>query len=160
MATIYKSKVNILFPMALAVTYALAVFVCITVVRAGGLMWLALPLFVVVIAAVGTWMLFGTEYRIDPNALYAKCGPFGWRIPLRDIRHVDTDPGIVSTILVAANSGSSCAMLSFDRVCIDFGVGRSLNISPADKQRFLADLAAARRSISLPSNLGQGGLLP
>ena len=160
MATSYKSKVNILFPMALAATYALAVFVCITVVRAGGLMWLLLPLFVIAVAAVGTWMLFGTEYRIDANALYAKCGPFGWRIPLRNIRRVDTDLGILSTILVVANSGSACAMLSFDRVRIDFGVGRSLNISPADKQRFLADFAAARRSILPPSNPGRTGLLP
>lgn len=145
MAITYKSKVNILFPAALVVTYGLAAFVCITVIRTGGLIWLPLPLFVVAVAVAGTWMLFGTEYRIDAHALYAKCGPFGWRIPLRNIQHVDSDPGIVSNILVVAQSCSSCAMLSFDRVRIDYGDGRSLNISPADKRRFLADLAVARR---------------
>lgn len=80
--------------------------------------------------AVCVWTLLGTYYVIDAASLIIRSGPFHWIVPLREIRSVrptrDTRSG---------------PALSFDRLCIEYGGGRVILISPREKDEFLADLA-------------------
>ena len=96
-------------------------------------------LIVVPIIAVGAalplWLLFATDYTLDAVDLRVRCGPFKWRIPLRDIRAV-----------TATHNPLSSPALSLDRLRIDYGPLKSVMISPADKERFLAELERRRRS--------------
>jgi hypothetical protein len=81
--------------------------------------------------ALCVWTLFGTYYVVNATSLIAHSGPFHWTVPLREIRSVRPTRDV--------RSGPA---LSFDRLCIEFGRGRMLLISPREKEAFLADLAA------------------
>jgi len=94
-------------------------------------LWLLLPLALVV--AVPLWTMLGTCYTLSDEALRVRSGPFTWRIALIE----------VSGIELTRDACSSPA-LSLDRLRIDYGDGRSLSISPADKQRFVRDFTARR----------------
>jgi hypothetical protein len=75
------------------------------------------------------WLLRATYYRVDTADLHIRCGPFAWRVPLREIR----------AITPTRNPLSSPA-LSLDRLRIDFARGGSIMISPLDKDAFVEEL--------------------
>lgn len=75
------------------------------------------------------WLLCATDYRLDDSVLRIRCGPFSWRLPLRDIRAV-----------TATRSPLSSPALSMDRLRIDHGRSRFVMISPEDKQAFIQEL--------------------
>lgn len=78
--------------------------------------------------ALMLWLLYGTGYRCTANCLDIYCGPFRFRVFLKDIR----------AIFPASNLLSSPAC-SFDRLKINYGnPQRSIMISPADKAGFLS----------------------
>jgi hypothetical protein len=79
------------------------------------------------------WTLLSTRYTLTDNTLLVRSGPFAWRIALRE----------VAQIAATRDSGSSPA-LSLDRLRIEYGDGRALMISPAEKARFLHDFTARR----------------
>jgi hypothetical protein len=94
--------------------------------------WLALlPL--VIVVTVPLWSVLVTRYTLSDEALRIRCGPFAWRIALRDISGIEP----------TRDAGSSPA-LSLDRLRIHYGERRSVMISPADQQKFLRDFAARR----------------
>jgi hypothetical protein len=82
---------------------------------------------------VPLWTMLQTRYTLSDEALRIRSGPFAWRIALGEVTRIEP----------TRNSRSSPA-LSLDRLRIDYGDGRSLMISPADKQGFLRDFAARR----------------
>jgi membrane protein YdbS with pleckstrin-like domain len=86
-------------------------------------------------AVLPLWLLRTTDYTLNAAELLVRCGPFKWRIPLGDIR----------TVTATRNPLSSPA-LSLDRLRIDYGPLKSIMISPADQERFLAELERRRRS--------------
>ncbi|MCW5568069.1 MAG: PH domain-containing protein [Dokdonella sp.] len=86
------------------------------------------------------WLLLSTRYTLARGELLVQSGPFRWRITVADIT------GIVPT----SNPLSSPA-LSLDRLRIEYGPGRSLMISPRDKERFMRDVEAARRGAARSS---------
>ena len=77
------------------------------------------------------WVLFSTRYTIDAVSLVVQSGPFRWTVPLKDIRAVR-----------AVNDLRSGPALSLDRLRIEYADARPLLISPRERERFLADLAA------------------
>lgn len=79
------------------------------------------------------WLLRATDYTVDGTELRIRCGPFRWRIALQDIRRVTPTRSLLSS-----------PALSLDRLRIDYGDGRALMVSPADKDGFIA--AVERRA--------------
>ncbi|TLY78355.1 MAG: hypothetical protein E6K49_05935 [Gammaproteobacteria bacterium] len=75
------------------------------------------------------WTLLGTSYMVDAESLDVRSGPFRWTIPLRDIRSV-----------TRTRDPHSAPALSFDRLRIEYGDGRSLLVSPQDQDGFIRDL--------------------
>lgn len=73
------------------------------------------------------WLLASTYYRIDASALIVRSGPFRWTVPLSEIRSVRPSRSLLSS-----------PALSLDRIRIDYGRGRSLMVSPRDREGFLA----------------------
>lgn len=83
------------------------------------------------------WILRGTAYTLDGDRLLVRSGPFRWTIALAEITGVEKPGGFFGR-------GRSSPALSWDRLMITYGGGKRLMISPADQERFLADLQARR----------------
>ena len=75
------------------------------------------------------WLLLDTNYTVTAQALQIRSGPFRWRIALSDVREVSPSRSWVSS-----------PALSLDRVRIRYGAGRSILVSPREKQRFIDSL--------------------
>ena len=82
------------------------------------------------VLAFPLWTLVGTWYALDSNALYVRSGPFRWTISLREIH----------SVTAARDYMRSSPALSLDRLRIEYGSGRSIMISPRDKEAFMRDL--------------------
>lgn len=83
------------------------------------------------------WTLLNTGYTLDARTLYVRSGPFRWTIALEQIHSV-----------TATRDTRSGPALSFDRLRIDYGSGRSMLISPRDKDAFLRDLEHRRSALA------------
>jgi len=94
--------------------------------------WIAVPALLVG-AGLPVWLLLGTHYTITDTELRVRSGPFGWRVPLAEIRSV-----------TPTRNPLSSPALSLDRLRIDYGPGRALLVSPQDKGGFLACLEERR----------------
>ncbi len=79
------------------------------------------------------WLLAGTRYTLTDSDLRVRCGPFRWRVALAEILSVTP----------TRNPLSSPAP-SLDRLCIEYGSGKSIMISPKDKEAFLDELELRR----------------
>lgn len=134
MQTIYPSKID---------TWLLVSILGVPVICAAGLypvmtmdapraLAAALP---TLLLGVGlpVWLLLSTTYTLGPALLRIRCGPFTWKVPIREI----------SAITPTRNPLSSPA-LSLDRLRIDYGKGNSVLISPRNKEQFLRDIEALR----------------
>lgn len=80
------------------------------------------------------WVMTSTSYTLESDQLVVRSGPLRWKIPLADISSVEQARGFMRL-----KSGPS---LSTDRLTITYRGGKQLNISPADKQGFLKEIAA------------------
>ena len=72
------------------------------------------------------WLSLRTYYVVDQTTLRIVSGPFRWRIPLDEIKSVTPSRSLWSS-----------PALSLDRLSIDYGNGRRVMVSPAEKQAFL-----------------------
>ncbi|MFT4194101.1 PH domain-containing protein [Ottowia sp.] len=94
---------------------------------------LAYAVLLVALLALGTglplWVLAATGYRLEQDALAIRCGPFRWRIPLKDIRAVEP-----------SRSWLSSPALSLDRLRIRHGRAGQVLVSPKDRQAFVRAL--------------------
>ena len=72
------------------------------------------------------WLAFTTDYRVNPDFLFIRSGPFSWKIERSLIKSV-------------APSGSllSSPALSLDRLEIKYGSNKSILVSPKDKGAFI-----------------------
>jgi hypothetical protein len=96
-----------------------------------GLWWVIIPL-------AGTfgfvlWVMLGTYYEIEGNRLLVRSGPFRWRIPINEIEE-----------MTPTHNPLSSPALSLDRLRIEYSGGRSVMISPEDKDRFIAEIERRR----------------
>ena len=73
-----------------------------------------------------SWLTLRTYYAVADESLKVVCGPFRWKIPLASIRSVTPTRSLWSS-----------PALSLDRLRIEYGDGRRIMVSPADKQGFL-----------------------
>jgi membrane protein YdbS with pleckstrin-like domain len=84
-------------------------------------------------AALPLWLLVSTRYLLDADNLVVRSGPFRWHVPIREISDV-----------TPTRSPLASPALSLDRLRIDYGDTRSVLISPADQQRFRAEIGRRR----------------
>jgi hypothetical protein len=75
------------------------------------------------------WLLLDTHYTFTADTLRVRSGPFRWRIALAEVTEVSP-----------TRSWQSSPALSLDRLRIRYGRGRSILLSPREKQRFLEQL--------------------
>ncbi|MBJ6979256.1 PH domain-containing protein [Luteimonas sp. MC1895] len=135
MATVYKSKTDAWLLAILAVAIAVSLFAAIVTVSDGSpAAWPVAAFIAVIGVGLPIWLLLSTRYTLEPRQLRVQSGPFKWHIKVADI----------TSITPSSNALSSPA-LSLDRLRIDYGSGRSLMISPRNKEQFLRDIEAARR---------------
>jgi hypothetical protein len=105
-----------------------------------------LPRTLLLILVAGTavlllWVLYGTRYVLTRNRLLVRCGPFRVGIPLGDIQ----------AVMPTRNLYSSAA-LAVDRLHVQTRRGNGVFISPAERLRFLRDLAAREPGLAFEGN--------
>ena len=74
-------------------------------------------------------ILLRTRYRVYGEELKIVCGPFRWTIKIADI-----------TSVTETRNPLSSPALSLDRIRINYGSGRWVMVSPADKRGFYASI--------------------
>ena len=141
--TTYRSKVDrwLLVPVVLGglIPAIALVYAAVTEPRFLPDGWWAFAILLVVEGFV-VWVFTSTRYVLEARDLWVKSGPFRWRVPLSSIEAVRP----------TRNPLSSPA-LSLDRLELRYAGGRTLMISPAERERFLADLGSRA-----PQVAGQG----
>jgi hypothetical protein len=80
-------------------------------------------------------VLRSTYYVIDAGTLVIRSSVFAWRVPIAEIRSI-----------TPTRSALSSPALSLDRLRIEYG-GKSILVSPEDRQRFIEALRAKNPSI-------------
>jgi hypothetical protein len=93
----------------------------------------------VAVAAVGAafsiWILVSTAYVVESGALHIRSGRFSWRIPVSAI-----------TSIKPTRSPISSPALSLKRLCVEYGTGKSILISPADQEAFMRAIEGAKNA--------------
>jgi hypothetical protein len=130
----YRSKVDWWVGLILLIPPAASIFTCVALALDGQMS--ALPVGVVAVvfvAALYLGLVFPLRYGVGDDELLVRFGMVTKRVPLADI----------SEVCPTRNPLSSPA-LSLDRLRVQFGPGffNSVMISPAERDRFLDELAA------------------
>jgi hypothetical protein len=137
---VFRSKVDAWLGAILIATPILAVASILrSAIPEGGAVVSFVALLAVLPVGLPLWLLCSTHYTLTATTLSVRCGPLSWHVPLEDIRSVQP----------TRNSLSSPA-LSLDRLRIDYGRGRTIMISPTDRERFLRELEARRTRQNSP----------
>lgn len=135
MQTAFRSKADARFAWIAVAMPGVALLALLTSRPRTALLWI--PLGTACLAAVIVcWIFLATYYEVLSEELVAHCGPFTWRIPLREISDIRD-----------SSSTRSGPALSLDRLEIVHGGGKRLIVSPADKAGFVA---ALRRRMAEP----------
>lgn len=87
------------------------------------------------------WLVRTTVYVLSADRLDVRSGPFRWKVPLHEIRKISPSRNILSS-----------PAFSLDRLRIDYGRGKFILISPAEREAFLRDLEARRGAVATSSN--------
>ena len=135
----FRSKIDWWLAAAL-LTSAAASIMAVAIVGAVESPLLALAISPILLLSVGLplWLLRATHYTLGATDLDIRCGPFSWRVPLREIR-----------VVTETRNPLSSPALSLDRVRIDYGRASSLMISPQDKEGFVRELRKRAPSVSV-----------
>lgn len=132
----YKSKIDGWLAAILVASMAVALVASVSVVlAAGSRAWWVVLLTGGLGVGLPIWLLLGTDYVLEPAQLLVRSGPFRWRVPIAEI-----------TAITPTSNPLSSPALSLNRLRIEYGRGSAIMISPRDKERFLRDLEALRRS--------------
>ena len=98
-------------------------------VQHGRISFLPVTAIVLVSVALPIWLAFSTYYRVDSDpsgeVLVIRSGPFSWRVPVSEIRHV-----------TATRNPLSSPALSLNRLKIEYANNRTILISPKDREGF------------------------
>jgi hypothetical protein len=135
----YPSKVDAwLFVLLAVVVGAMFVGMGMAVAREGWLRFIQGAFVVFGVIGFLVWIWLGTNYTLEDRHLVVRSGPFTWRIAIDEIISIEKPKGF-------ARTGSNPA-LSMDRLLVTYGKGKRIMISPAEKEKFLADLKARQKS--------------
>ncbi len=130
MAATFRSKIDWWLAIPFVIAFAGMILSTYVSLMLGSWLMLLLPL---ACLAFFCWIILGTFYRIDAGVLLVRSGPFRWRIATKEIRKI-----------VPTHNPLSSPALSLDRLRIEYANGRSIMVSPADKEGFQAAIEEAR----------------
>lgn len=134
MEIVYRSKTDLWLVVLLAIAMTASLSGALAMLSVGALTARVVAVFIAIVGAgLPSWLLFSTRYVLGQGQLRVLSGPFSWRIPVAKI-----------TAVTPTSSPLSGPALSLDRLRIDYGVGRSILISPRNKEQFVKDIEAAR----------------
>lgn len=134
MVKVYRSKTDTWLLMILAAAViASLVAAAATLTEGSSSDWPVAVLTAVLGAGLPVWVVVSTRYTLGQGLLIVQSGPFKWRIPVAEI-----------TRITPSSNPISSPALSLDRLRIDYGRGKSLLISPRDKDQFIHDVENAR----------------
>ena len=134
MDKVFRSKVDWWIAVLLLAVLVTQVVVALQLLREeqrGTEAYIALIILVLVFALVLTIFL-RTRYHVERKQLKIVSGPFRWTVPLAEI-----------TSVAETRNPLSSPALSLDRVRINYGKGRWVMVSPADKPGFYAAIGHA-----------------
>ena len=138
----FASKIDLWLWLTTALTLAVCVFAVITVgVRGPALAVVAMLVVCALTLGLLLWVVLGTGYGFTERDLLVHSGPFRWRVPFKEVRAV-----------ADSRSWLSSPALSLDRLCITYGRGSSILISPRDKLSFLSELQRRCPGIAVASH--------
>jgi hypothetical protein len=80
------------------------------------------------------WIIVSLKYFLSDDCLRVRCGPFHWRIPIKDI-----------TAVTPTNAAKSSPAMSLDRLLIEHGSNDRVMISPEPRKEFLRQLEHRRK---------------
>ncbi len=133
MQKIYRSKVDTWLAVVLGLAMIMSTVASVSVIAAGGWQYAWAAAITIFFGIFILWILRGTFYILDEKLLTVRSGPFKWRVPIDEIT------GITPT-----HNPLSSPALSLDRLRIEYGNGRSIMISPENKDEFIADIETAK----------------
>lgn len=138
MAAVYRSKIDSWLLAVLVGAALVSLLAALPALQVGAP---AARAAAVCIAGIGVglplWLLISTKYTLGHGQLIVQSGPFRWHIGVAEITSITPSTSLLSS-----------PALSLDRLRIDYGPGKSLMISPCNKDRFFRDLESARRGLS------------
>jgi hypothetical protein len=136
-AKVYRSKIDAWLLVVLIAGMAVSGFGALQVIAAGtaGGWWTGIAIALVGIG-LPLWLLVATYYRFEGDELTVRCGPFRWRIPISEIAEVAPTSNPISS-----------PALSLDRLKIVFGKGRTLLVSPREKEGFRSEIESRRLAL-------------
>lgn len=123
---VFKSAVDWWYYVVIVAVAIVVLFAISPPIRSGHLSVALGGAIVLLSLGLPLWLLFTTSYRVDAQSLSVKSGPFSWTIPLAEIQSVEP-----------SRSSISSPALSLDRLRIRYGNGKSILVSPADRENFL-----------------------
>ncbi|MDJ0655391.1 MAG: PH domain-containing protein [Xanthomonadales bacterium] len=129
---VFKSAIDAWFWVLIGGTAAVLIAVLIPVVKSGSVVTLAAMVLAIALGlGLPVWLAFSTHYRIDEGTLHIRSGPMSWTIKRDSITSITPSRSLVSS-----------PALSLDRLEIRYGKGRSILVSPENKEAFVAALNA------------------
>lgn len=138
MTTVYRSKIDVWLISILAIAIVVSLLAAVTVLSVHSPAAWAIAAFITIVGAgLPLWLLFSTHYTLGHGQLIVRSGPLKWRISVAEI----------TSITPTSNPLSSPA-LSLDRLRIEYGRGKSLMISPRDKEQFVREIGVATRGVA------------
>jgi hypothetical protein len=140
MKLVYPSRIDATSVAPLIIAGLGALAACIVIGESALLAnWLIVSVVLLLLAGFPVWIITSTRYTFTSNELAIRSGPFSWKIPFRDI-----------TVVERTNSRRSGPALSMDRLRISYGRGKSILISPENKEAFLRELYSRRNEHTRP----------
>jgi hypothetical protein len=138
MQTVFPSKIDATSVAPIIVAGMGALAACFVIAGSGiPVPWLIIGLVLLLLIAFPVWVLATTNYTLTSNEIAIRSGPFSWKIPFREITGIERS--------ASRRSGPA---LSMERLRIDYGQGKSILISPDNKEAFLRELEARRNELS------------
>ncbi len=135
MATVYRSKIDVWLIVVLAVSIVVSLITALTILLVRSPAAWAVAAFTAIIGAgLPLWLLLSTHYTLGHGQLVVRSGPLKWRIPVAEITSITPTSNLLSS-----------PALSLDRLRIDYGRGKSVMISPRDKEQFVRDIGPKTR---------------
>ena len=128
----FKSKVDWWFYLAVAGSAVFLAAIIPPKVAAETMSVIGAIVLAVAIVGLPAWLMISTYYDIAEDELRIRSGPFRWTIKLSDIQSVTPKKSLVSS-----------PALSLDRVEICYEETRTVLVSPADKEGFIASVTGS-----------------
>ncbi|MFK8043151.1 PH domain-containing protein [Congregibacter sp.] len=123
---VFKSKIDLWLLLTLFFSIAVSIATAYVTFKQSGTVNIVIAVIILVFGGgLPAWLFSGTKYVVSDDNLRVSCGPFSWSIPVSEITSVSE----------TRNPLSSPA-LSLDRLELSYTHGKSIMLSPSDKQAF------------------------